>query len=100
VDRATLICRKKFIEESALLLPGTADQLGRGVTSGNDRSSDEHTGEGTFYIKNPIPLKDVENAYLEWMLKRFDGNRTRCAKALGISIRGLRYKLNTEGEKN
>ncbi|MDT8298012.1 MAG: sigma-54 dependent transcriptional regulator, partial [Spirochaetaceae bacterium] len=25
VDRATLICRKKFIEESALLLPGTAD---------------------------------------------------------------------------
>ena len=32
--------------------------------------------------------------YIRWMLARRGGNRTQCAETLGISPRGLRYKLN------
>lgn len=100
IDRATLIGRKKIIDSSALMLPGTTEQLGGEATFIDDQSYKKPVGDGLFHIKNPMPLKDVENAYLKWMLNQFDGNRTRCAEALGISVRGLRYKLNTEGVKS
>jgi len=41
-------------------------------------------------------LHDLEEAYIRWTLERTEGNRTRAAERLGISIRGLRYRLNHE----
>jgi len=41
-------------------------------------------------------LRDLEEAYIRWTLERTEGNRTRAAERLGISIRGLRYRLNHE----
>jgi len=38
-------------------------------------------------------LSEVEREHILQMLERCGGNRTRAAKLLGISIRGLRQKL-------
>jgi len=39
-------------------------------------------------------LEEVERDHVLETLKHFLGNRTKAAEALGISIRGLRIKLN------
>ncbi len=45
-----------------------------------------------------VPLKDrteaFEKEYLMRVMKSFEGNKTECAKALGVSIRTLYYKLD------
>ena len=41
-----------------------------------------------------IPLRELEKRHILKTLERLDGNRTQSAKALGISVRTLRNKLN------
>ena len=41
-----------------------------------------------------LPLAQVEQNYIEHVLRQTRGNRTKAAKVLGISLRALRYKLN------
>ncbi|MDJ0652217.1 MAG: sigma-54 dependent transcriptional regulator [Simkaniaceae bacterium] len=41
-----------------------------------------------------ITIKELEKKHILRILDQFDGNRTQSAKALGISIRTLRNKLN------
>ena len=43
-------------------------------------------------------LRQVKMQYIRWALKRFDGNRTYTAKAIGLSIRSLRNYINSEPE--
>jgi len=44
------------------------------------------------------PLADIEKDYILRVLKAEGGNRTRTAQVLGISLRGLRYKLKAYAE--
>lgn len=41
-----------------------------------------------------IPLKKLEESYIYWALDKMDGNKTTTAEILGISSRGLYYKLD------
>ena len=41
-----------------------------------------------------MSLKELEDYYINWVLDRFDGNKTAASEKLGISLRGLRYKTN------
>lgn len=41
-----------------------------------------------------LTMKDVETHFILQTLKHHDGNRTHCAKTLGISLRTLRNKIN------
>ena len=41
-----------------------------------------------------ITLRELEQRLILQTLRRMNGNRTHTAKALGISLRALRYKLN------
>jgi DNA-binding NtrC family response regulator len=43
-----------------------------------------------------IPLRELETRYIHWVLDNLGGNRTATASRLGISLRGLRYKLHHE----
>jgi len=43
-------------------------------------------------------LADIEKEYILRVLEAEGGNRTRTAKVLGISLRGLRYKLKSYSE--
>ncbi|RKX78468.1 MAG: hypothetical protein DRP87_06280 [Spirochaetes bacterium] len=79
IDRASILETGEKIDTGSLLIPGNSI-----------RGSFDFTNIG---VK---PLQEVERAYIHWVLDRFNGNRTRTAKHLGISVRGLRYKLNNE----
>lgn len=41
-----------------------------------------------------IPLKQLEDSYINWALDKLGGNKTTTAETLGISSRGLYYKLD------
>lgn len=44
-----------------------------------------------------FPLRDVVKSHVERILELHSGNRTHAAADLGISLRGLRYKINEYG---
>ena len=55
-------------------------------------------------MPSPVPsvplglrLEEVERWYVLETLRRTDGNRTKAARQLGISLRGLQYKLRRYG---
>jgi transcriptional regulator with PAS, ATPase and Fis domain len=55
---------------------------------------DNHTRpEASLEIPSEMTLEDLEQAAIDQALRRFDGNRTRAAKSLGISVRTLQRKL-------
>ena len=54
----------------------------------------ENPPSASFAVTEELTLEELEMRYIRWMLARRDGNRTQCAEALGLSLRGLRYKLN------
>jgi DNA-binding NtrC family response regulator len=45
----------------------------------------------------PVLFKDIERQAIEAALRENDGNRTRTAKQLGISLRTLQYRLKDYG---
>jgi two-component system NtrC family response regulator len=62
------------------------------------------TREGSETLRGAVPLapiglrlEEVERWYVLETLRRADGNRTKAARQLGISLRGLQYKLRRYG---
>jgi DNA-binding NtrC family response regulator len=51
----------------------------------------------TRWLSSGLTLSELERGYIQETLDRMDGNRTRTARALGISLRGLQYKLRAHG---
>ena len=45
----------------------------------------------------PIKLRELETAAIHNALRQADGNRTRAAKSLGISVRTLQRKIRSWG---
>ncbi len=45
----------------------------------------------------PVTMRDIERRSIEEALRANDGNRTRAAKQLGISLRTLQYRLKEYG---
>jgi DNA-binding NtrC family response regulator len=82
IDRASIICRKPVIGAESLYL----HPVGTPASTG---------GTPAFGVESLVPMRELEDRYIQWALEQFDGNRTRAAEALGLSVRGLRYKLNT-----
>ncbi|NPC70620.1 sigma-54-dependent Fis family transcriptional regulator [Corallococcus exiguus] len=40
---------------------------------------------GDFSVTEPVPMEDLEQAYVRWVLERLGGRRMEAAKALGLS---------------
>lgn len=80
VDRASIICRSEEIDaDSLFLLP-----------------NDGQSCTDSFSISEELTVKELVDEYIDWTLERYEGNKTRAAEALGMSVRGLRYKTNKE----
>jgi transcriptional regulator with PAS, ATPase and Fis domain len=79
---------QNLIERAVILSPGepllSAEHLALPEPLG-DADSD-----GGF---EPLTIQDMERQLIAKTLKRFEGNRTRAAEVLGISIRTMRNKL-------
>jgi DNA-binding NtrC family response regulator len=87
---------KNWIEQALVLADGDLIDL-------------EHfpalTREASDGMRGPVPrapleprLEQIERWYVLETLRRADGNRTRAARQLGISLRGLQYKLRRYGD--
>lgn len=81
VERAVIICRGEKLLTKHFFAVG----LNR-----NAKLPKEET---------PVSISEVERAHILRILKQQNGNRTRAAKILGISIRTLRNKLNEYREQ-
>ncbi|MFA9461516.1 sigma-54 interaction domain-containing protein [Thiohalorhabdus sp. Cl-TMA] len=63
-------------------------------------TGDSQAGPGATAAVLPeedLTIREMEDLLIERTLERVDGNRTRAAELLGISIRTLRNKLNQKG---
>ena len=76
IQRAVLLTEGDTIESSHLALPTAAPA----TTAPAD-----------------VTLAEMEKQFILRTLERCGGNRTQCAKTLGLSVRGLRYKLRRYG---
>ena len=92
IERAVILTDdRQSVSAAALCLPPAGDsamtrQLAPRICVGEevDRSHDS-------MVK---ALADIEREHILWALEQNDGNRTRTAEMLDISIRTLRNKLN------
>jgi DNA-binding NtrC family response regulator len=83
MERAVLMCKRDFIDEKDL---GTQEKMG--------------TAETTQLATVPtVSLREMEKKVIFHALDQTNGNRTRAADILGISVRTLRNKLNEYREK-
>ncbi len=78
IERAVIITQKEEIQTEALFLES------------------EEIQPCDFSKIGTMPLKELEHRYIYWVMETLGGNKTLTASKLGISLRGLRYKLNHE----
>lgn len=90
MERAAIIGNGNCIDVSSLALPGCVER------EAPFEVGSIFPGSAPFGNTDIIPLKEVERMYIKWVVERMNGNRTKAAECLGISVRGLRYKLSDE----
>jgi transcriptional regulator with PAS, ATPase and Fis domain len=86
IERAVLLCQGETILPSNLFM----DEDSESQTGANDKPLSNF--RGTIY--------QMEKELIQQTLVEVDGNKTRAAEALGISIRTLRNKLTEYREKD
>jgi transcriptional regulator with PAS, ATPase and Fis domain len=92
-------CVDLCVMETLYGIAGQSQQLQEVVARGDDSdlslgadSQEERSGEGRD-LPAGLTLEELEQRYILQTLARMGQNRTRTAAALGISLRGLQYKL-------
>jgi DNA-binding NtrC family response regulator len=77
------------VEQAAILTEGPVIEV-------SDLPSDmrrESRSSWAHHDSEIVPLHEVEKQYIEFVLEKMGGHRTKAAKALGISERNLYRKL-------
>jgi DNA-binding NtrC family response regulator len=83
MERAVLMCKGDFIDEKGL---GAYEKMGTAETA-------------RLTFVPTVSLREMEKKVIFHALDQTNGNRTRAADILGISVRTLRNKLNEYREK-
>lgn len=89
IERASILTKGKNILRESLLLPSTTLNLQL-----QDQKHQDHDGMNhCFESLGIMTLKKLEDEYIHWALKKMGDNKNLTASKLGISERGIRYKL-------
>jgi DNA-binding NtrC family response regulator len=91
IERASILTKGKKISRESLLLPDASTITGTDIFAGTDPGRDN----SCFDTIGVVPLKRLEDQYIRWVLEKMGGNKNLTASKLGISERGIRYKLNS-----
>jgi DNA-binding NtrC family response regulator len=90
--------------ERAVIVAGKGSILPRhlppdsSIPSGGELADPEPADEGSIRIRVGPQLSDVEQAYIDLVLKHTNNNKTRAAEILGISLRTLHNRVRTQSE--
>ncbi|MBF0414538.1 MAG: sigma-54-dependent Fis family transcriptional regulator [Magnetococcales bacterium] len=98
IQRALLMAEGRTVEPEDLMIdydPGSEDDDDASIPSGHPHSATP-LGDNAEAIRLPIgtTVREMEEILIHRTLDEVNGNRTRAAELLGISIRTLRNKLN------
>ena len=90
IERAAILCQKNTIRIDDLALP-----------IGMRPAGEQRGGGGDSLVGTPVPIRDVERAHIEGVLKTVSWNKNVAAKILSISLKTLytkiqQYNLNKE----
>jgi DNA-binding NtrC family response regulator len=86
IERASILTKGKEIPKTSLLLPSQTNQH-------QPASQPADTIAGCFESIGVMELKNLEDQYILWVLDKMGDNKNLTASKLGISERGIRYKL-------
>jgi DNA-binding NtrC family response regulator len=86
---------KNWIEQALVLADGELIDLQHFPSL--TREASDALRAGTPQAPLGLRLEELERWYVLETLRRADGNRTKAARQLGISLRGLQYKLRRYG---
>jgi len=93
IEQAVILCDDDLVDASDLQRVVEAERTIEPVTSEPTTVVD---GRGVCLRYSEFSgqsLRDLEAWYIRETLKRFGGNRTQTARFIGLSLRGLQYKL-------
>jgi two-component system, NtrC family, response regulator AtoC len=79
IERAMIFCESKVIDASDLLI--------------SESDSKVEKAHKHFLPENGVSLVDIERKYLEEAIKKSNGNQTKAAKLLGLSLDTFRYRI-------
>ncbi len=82
IEQAVVLCEEDVIDVNVLPLGDSVQSLS------NDRGA-----SGARALPPSLTLRELEHQYIVQTLASVGGNRSRAARVLGISLRGLQYKL-------
>ena len=91
LERATILAFDTPIIDLEHVMFDTDDMLVSTTSSGEERVIEPD--ELVSFLPGDEPLTDVRRKIILQTLKRFQGNRTKTAEALGVSLRTVRNKL-------
>jgi len=94
MERAVVMAEAEWIRLADLPLAMQTGEFEEEVPSPEEGSKE------TISLALGRTMREVEREYILRMLKEKGGNRTRTAKVLGISVRGLRDKLKEWGHSS
>ena len=100
MERAVLLCKDEVIQPDNIFLevPVTAEYGEGNRSAGNAVMDTQVIGSGNNFATAPtMTLEEMERQLILATLEKVDGNRTRAADLLGVSVRTIRNKLNQYG---
>src|SRR5262245_2313426 len=89
---------QNFVEQAVILAEG--EILTEHEFAANHAPSGASAPSGVAAYEPGLPLCEVERRHILNTLRAVGGNRTEAARRLGISIRGLQYKLKEYAERD
>jgi transcriptional regulator with PAS, ATPase and Fis domain len=86
--------RARILATGEMLLPEHFPAIKNAATDGlADQSTFMASGSDSFAVDGLVPLDQVEQEYLQYILKTYAGKRDDLARNLGVSLRTLTRKL-------
>ncbi len=89
VERASILTKGKEISRESLLVSSYSNRANQDTTPDSPNKSIE----SCFEKLGVMELKKLEDKYILWVLNKMGNNKNLTASKLGISERGIRYKL-------
>jgi DNA-binding NtrC family response regulator len=89
--------------ERAVIVAGEGTILSKHLpaqSAGSSSAPAAPEADDTIHIRFGPPLSDIEQAYIELVLKQTANNRTRAAEILGISLRTLHNRIRELPDKD